>query len=101
MAADPEFQTKSYTAEDNLDGLNWNPKEVTLKAGGVFFFYDQAIHSASDNLLQQPRLICAYGFTKTGTQEEELTARQTIHGRFNSNHLEMMGDQMKELIGLM
>ena len=100
MAADPEFRTKSYTAEDNLDGLNWNPKEVTLKAGGVFFFYDQAIHSASDNLLQQPRLICAYGFTRKGSQEEELSARRTIHERFNSAHLEMMDDQMKQLIGL-
>ncbi|HIA66819.1 TPA: hypothetical protein EYN98_12300 [Candidatus Poribacteria bacterium] len=38
MAADPEFRAKSYTAEDNLDGLNWNPKEITLKAGGVFSF---------------------------------------------------------------
>ena len=106
MAADPEFRAvkeknNTYIAEDNLDGLNWNPKEITLKAGGVFFFNDQAIHSASDNLRQQPRLICAYGFTKKGTQEEELTARQTIHGRFNSNHLEIMGDQMKQLIGLM
>ena len=38
MAADPEFRAKSYTAEDNLDGLNWNPQEITLKAGGVFSF---------------------------------------------------------------
>ncbi|HHZ92591.1 TPA: hypothetical protein EYN98_13570 [Candidatus Poribacteria bacterium] len=105
MAVDPEFRAtkeknNTYTAEDNLDGLNWNPKEVTLKAGGVFFFNDQAIHSASDNLLQQPRLICAYGFTQKGNQEEELSARRTIHGRFNSDHLEMMDDQMKQLIGL-
>ena len=75
-------------------------KEITLKAGGVFFFNDQAIHSASDNLLQQPRFVCAYGFTKIENQEEELSARQTIHERFNSDHLEMMDHQMKQLIGL-
>ena len=67
MAVDPEFRAtkeknNTYTAEDNLDGLNWNPKEVTLKAGGVFFFNDQTIDSASDNLLQQPRLVCVYGY---------------------------------------
>ena len=105
MAVDPEFRAKkernnTYTTEDNLDGLDWNPKEITLKAGGIFFFNDQAIHSASDNLLRQPRLICAYGFTKRGNQEEELSARQGIHKRFNSDHLEIMDDQMKRLIGL-
>lgn len=35
-----------------------------------------------------------------GNQEEELSARRTIHERFNSDHLEMMDDQMKQLIGL-
>ena len=105
MAVDPEFRAKkernnTYTTEDNLDGLDWNPKEITLKAGGIFFFNDQAIHSASDNLLRQPRLICAYGFTKRGNQAEELSARQSIHERFNSDHLETMDDQMKRLIGL-
>ena len=105
MAVDPEFRAKkernnTYTTEDNLDGLDWNPKEITLKAGGIFFFNDQAIHSASDNLLRQPRLICAYGFTKRGNQAEELSARQGIHKRFNSDHLEIMDDQMKRLIGL-
>ena len=35
-----------------------------------------------------------------GNQEEELSARQTIHERFNSDHLEMMNHQMKQLIGL-
>ena len=38
--------------------------------------------------------------TKIGNQEEELSARQTIHERFNSDHLEMMDHQMKQLIGL-
>ena len=57
-------------------------------------------YTAEDNLLQQPRLVCAYGFTKIGNQEEELSARQTIHERFNSDHLEMMDHQMKQLIGL-
>ena len=66
----------------------------------MFFFNDQAIHSASDNLLQQPRLICAYGFARKGNQEEELSARRTIHERFNSDHLEIMDDKMKQLIGL-
>ena len=67
MAVDPEFraikeENNTYAAEDNLDGLNWNPKEITLKAGGVFFFNDQTIDSASGNLLQQPRLVCVYGY---------------------------------------
>ena len=67
MAVDPEFraikeENNTYAAEDNLDGLNWNPKGITLKAGGVFFFNDQTIDSASGNLLQQPRLVCVYGY---------------------------------------
>ena len=41
VAVDPEFraikeENNTYAAEDNLDGLNWNPKEITLKVGGVF-----------------------------------------------------------------
>ena len=50
--------------------------------------------------MQQPRFVCAYGFTKIGNQEEELSVRQTIHERFNSDHLEMMDHQMKQLLGL-
>ena len=100
-----KFRTKkkkdnTYTAEDNLDGLNWNPEEIALKAGDVFFFDDQMIHSALDNLLQQPRLICLYVFAKRGDQKEELNARQTVHDRFNSDHLKVMDSQMKQLIGL-
>ena len=104
-AADPQFRAEkeknnAYTAEENLDGLDWNPEEVTLKAGGVFFYDGQVVHSASDNLLQQPRLICSYTFIQKGDQEKELNARRTIRERFNSNHLKVMGDQMKQLVGL-
>jgi len=104
-AADPQFRAEkeknnAYTAKDNLDGLDWNPEEIALKAGGVFFYDGQVIHSASDNLRQQPRLVCLYNFTQKGNQEKELNARQTIHERLNSDHLKMMDDQMKQLVGL-
>ena len=103
--ANPQFRAEkennnSYTAEENLDGLDWNPQEVTLQAGGVFFYEGQVIHSASDNLLPQPRLVCAYTFIQKGELEEEINARQTIHRRFNSDHLNVMDDQMKQLVGL-
>jgi len=35
-----------------------------------------------------------------GIKKKSLSARRTIHERFNSDHLEMMDDQMKQLIGL-
>ena len=103
--ANPQFRAEkennnSYTAEENLDGLDWNPQEVTLQAGGVFFYEGQVIHSASDNLLPQPRLVCAYTFIQKGEPEEERNARQTTHQRFNSDHLNVMDDQMKQLVGL-
>ena len=105
-AVDPQFRAEKeennvYTAKENLDGLDWNPEEVTLKAGGVFFYDGQLVHSASDNLLQQPRLVCTYTFIQKGGQEKELNARRTIHERFNPNHLKVMDDQMKQLVGLM
>ena len=61
-AADLQFRAEkeknnAYTAKDNLDGLDWNPEEIVLKAGGVFFYDGQVIRSASDNLRQQPRLV--------------------------------------------
>ena len=104
-AVDPQFRAEKeennvYTAKENLDGLDWNPEEVTLKAGGVFFYDGQLVHSASDNLLQQPRLVCAYTFIQKGGQEKELNARRAIHERFNPNHLKVMDDQMKQLVGL-
>lgn len=80
-ASEPQFRAEkeknnAYTAEDNLDGLDWNPEEIALKAGGVFFYNGQVIHSASDNLRQQPRLVCLYHFTQKWNTEKELNARQ-------------------------
>jgi len=95
-----EVGTLAPGTSADLSVLRWNPEEIALKAGGVFFYDGQVIHSASDNLRQQPRLVCLYNFTQKGNQEKELNARQTIHERFNSDHLKMMDDQMKQLVGL-
>ena len=102
---EPKFRAEKeknnvYTAGSNLEGLDWNPEEIVLKAGGVFFYDGQVIHSASDNMMQQPRLVCLYNFTQKGDREKEVNARQTIHERFNSEHLKMIDDQMKQLVGL-
>ena len=96
----PQKDYLNSSAENNLEELDWNPKEIVLKAGGVFFYDGQVIHSASDNMTQQPRLVCLYNFTQKGNREKEVNARQTIHERFNSEHLKKMDDQMKQLVGL-
>ena len=73
--AEPKFRAEKdnvYTAGNNLEELDWNPEEIVLKAGGVFFYEGQVIHSASDNMMQQPRLVCLYNFTQKGDREKEV-----------------------------
>ena len=75
--AEPKFRAEKekdnvYTAGNNLEELDWNPEEIVLKAGGVFFYEGQVIHSASDNMTQQPRLVCLYNFTQKGDREKEV-----------------------------
>ena len=45
-ASEPKFRAEKekdnlYTAENNLEELDWNPKEIVLKAGGVFSMMDR------------------------------------------------------------
>jgi hypothetical protein len=98
---DPKFRAEkeernSYNADENYDGLDWNPVEITAKAGGVFFYDGQVIHSASDNLRDQPRLVCLYNYSKRDAAE----SRETIESRFNPEHLKVMDAEMRRLIGL-
>jgi hypothetical protein len=98
---DPEFRKQkeernSYGQHENLPGLEWNPVEITCKAGDVFFNNGDAIHNASDNQLETPRTVCmcSYSSTTFGTKEEDAPLEE----RFNSEHLEIADERFKKLI---
>ena len=99
---DPEFRAQkeeknSYRKEEGLPGLEWNPVEITCKAGDVFFNNGDVIHNASDNQLETPRTVCmcSYSSTTFSTKEED----QPFEKRFNLEHLKNADEKFKTLIG--
>lgn len=102
VATDPAWvkyrqQCNEYTAENNIEGMEWNPTEITCKAGDGFFYYGHSIHSASDNSLAQPRIVAIYNYVSATSKPgpEDAYAKG-----FSKKHIESMSRRMREIVGV-
>lgn len=99
VATDPAWvkyrtECNEYSAENNIEGMPWNPVEITCKAGDGFFYYGHSIHSASDNSRPQPRIVALYNYVSaTGTP---MPGDPRASG-FSKKHIESMSPRMREI----
>ena len=103
MIKDREFRRRKeadadnrYEESENLPGLDWNPVEVTCKAGDIFFYNPHSIHNASDNHLDAPRVTCTFHYSSIKNVAKEVV-QSSVEQRFNLEHLKTADERFKRL----
>lgn len=102
VATDPAWvahRTKEtmYTKEHGIEGMPWNPIEITCKAGDGFFYYGHSVHSASDNSRTTPRLVSIFNYVNTQTSPANA---ETLAKGFSEKHLAGMNPAMRAIVGM-
>ncbi|MCX5659687.1 MAG: phytanoyl-CoA dioxygenase family protein [Planctomycetota bacterium] len=102
VATDPAWverrrKDNQYTRQNGIEGMDWNPVEITCKAGDGFFYYGHSVHSASDNRLEQTRIIATYNFV---SREAFPPTPEALAKEFSKEHLAGMSPRMREAVGV-
>jgi hypothetical protein len=85
-----------YTRQYNIEGMPWNPVEITCNAGDGFFYHGHSVHSASDNHRQQARIVALYNYA---TLESSPASAESLAKSFSAKHLESMSPPMRKTVG--
>ncbi|MCX5659456.1 MAG: phytanoyl-CoA dioxygenase family protein [Planctomycetota bacterium] len=101
VAADPAWverrrKENQYTRQDGIEGMAWNPVEITCKAGDGFFYYGHSVHSASDNRLEQPRIVALYNYVSRAAFP---ATQEALAKEFSPEHLKGMSPAMRRMVG--